>query len=82
MLLSRFQGGGTWLSKRELVEQFTERFRHDREKWIDLSEGMKLDLGKEVSSGEVPTHLDEWARHTSVKNRGVYAAWTHCLAVC
>ena len=57
------------------MDRFIKRYAHDEDKWVELAEGMKVDLrGKELGSGEIPTRLEEWATHKSVVNRGVYAA--------
>ena len=71
----RFQGGATWLSKQEVVQKFITKHEHDADKWLELSELMREDLGGEdVDPEDVPGRLRDWGEHDAVQKRGVYAA--------
>ena len=73
MILLRFQGGATWLSKQELAERFVEKHKHNHDKWLEIAELMRADLGNEIGLEDLQQVVLDWAKHDAVTKRGVYA---------
>ena len=71
----RYQSGATWLQKQEVAQDFIAKHRFDNEKWQELAELIRHDVGYEVDSEAVPASLEEWARTDAVTKRGMYAPW-------
>ena len=58
LVMLRFQGGATWLSKQEACQKYIQKHQYNEDKLIELAELMRVDVGADIPPEEVQLRFE------------------------